>query len=209
MITTETSYQPHRRIQTLAAELRGQCRTVRRCVLLVDDPGRARLAGGRNCTGRRLGRCAGLVAAGGYLGLVPDGRVSQRERHLASLPATRCDMFPALGFWVLMFVLAAWMLWGLREYVPQFAVWIRQMLNAGPSPRNIMNDLNWAARSHRGRRDSRTLGAHRHHGRGIGRAPRASGAFTPGVEAPAVLAVAVPAAGFGRLRAVQAGLVDS
>lgn len=50
---------------------------------------------------------------------------------------------PALGFWVLLFVLVAWMLWGLREYVPQTAVWLRQKLNGGPTPRNIMRDLNW------------------------------------------------------------------
>ena len=49
----------------------------------------------------------------------------------------------ALAFWVLMFVVIAWLLWGLRDYVPQFAVWIRQKLNGGPPPRNIMNDLNW------------------------------------------------------------------
>lgn len=50
---------------------------------------------------------------------------------------------PALGFWVLVFAVVAWILWGLHAYVPQFAVWIRQKLGAGPSPRNIMNDLNW------------------------------------------------------------------
>jgi hypothetical protein len=50
---------------------------------------------------------------------------------------------PALAFWVLLFAVVAWLLLGLREYVPQFAVWIRQQLNGGPSPRNIMNDLNW------------------------------------------------------------------
>ena len=50
---------------------------------------------------------------------------------------------PALGIWVLVFVLFAWMLWGLQGYVPQFAVWLRQKLGAGPPPRNIMNDLNW------------------------------------------------------------------
>lgn len=49
----------------------------------------------------------------------------------------------ALGFWVLLFVLAEWMMWGLREYVPQTAVWLRQRLNGGPTPRNIMRDLNW------------------------------------------------------------------
>ncbi len=50
---------------------------------------------------------------------------------------------PALAFWVFMFLVVAWMLWGLRDYVPQFAVWIRQTLNGGPPPRNIMRDLNW------------------------------------------------------------------
>lgn len=50
---------------------------------------------------------------------------------------------PALAFWVLVFVLLAWILWGLHGYVPQFAVWLRQKLGGGPSPRNLMNDLNW------------------------------------------------------------------
>jgi len=50
---------------------------------------------------------------------------------------------PALGIWVVVFVLFAWMLWGLHGYVPQFAVWFRQKLGAGPPPRNIMRDLNW------------------------------------------------------------------
>ena len=50
---------------------------------------------------------------------------------------------PALAFWVLVFAVVAWLLLGLRDYVPQFAVWIRQQLNGGPPPRNIMNDLNW------------------------------------------------------------------
>ena len=50
---------------------------------------------------------------------------------------------PALGLWVLVFVIFAWLLWGLHGYVPQFAVWLRQKLNGGPPPRNLMNDLNW------------------------------------------------------------------
>jgi hypothetical protein len=50
---------------------------------------------------------------------------------------------PALGIWVLVFVVIAWMLWGLHGYVPQFAVWFRQKLGAGPSPRNVMADANW------------------------------------------------------------------
>jgi hypothetical protein len=50
---------------------------------------------------------------------------------------------PALGIWVLVFVAIAWILWGLHGYVPQFAVWFRQKLAAGPSPRNVMADANW------------------------------------------------------------------
>jgi hypothetical protein len=50
---------------------------------------------------------------------------------------------PALALWVLVFIVFAWLLLSLRPYVPQFAVWLRQKLNAGPSPRNIMNDVNW------------------------------------------------------------------
>ena len=72
-------------------------------------------------------------------------RMAEFRKHSSIGPAYRRSLrfVPALGFWVLMFVLVAWMLWGLREYVPQFAVWIRQQMNAGSSPRNIMNDLNW------------------------------------------------------------------
>jgi hypothetical protein len=50
---------------------------------------------------------------------------------------------PALAFWVLAFVLVALATWELRAYVPQFAVWLRQKLGAGPTSRNLMNDLNW------------------------------------------------------------------
>jgi len=50
---------------------------------------------------------------------------------------------PALALWVLVFIVFAWLLLSLRPYGPQFAVWLRQKLNSGPSPRNIMNDVNW------------------------------------------------------------------
>jgi hypothetical protein len=50
---------------------------------------------------------------------------------------------PALALWGLVFGLITWMLWSLHGYVPQFAVWFRQKLNAGPPPRNIMADVNW------------------------------------------------------------------
>jgi hypothetical protein len=49
----------------------------------------------------------------------------------------------ALGIWVLVFVVLAWMLWGIYGYVPQVSVWFRQKLGAGPPPRNIMRDVNW------------------------------------------------------------------
>ena len=49
----------------------------------------------------------------------------------------------ALAVWVLVFVIFAWVLWGVYGYVPQFAVWFRQKLGAGPPPRNIMRDVNW------------------------------------------------------------------
>jgi len=49
----------------------------------------------------------------------------------------------ALGFWLLLFLVIAWLIWGLREYVPQFAVWIRQKFPAAPPIRNITNDANW------------------------------------------------------------------
>ena len=60
-------------------------------------------------------------------------RMAEFRKHSSIGPAYRRSLrfVPALGFWVLMFVLVAWMLWGLREYVPQFAVWIRQQMNAG------------------------------------------------------------------------------
>jgi hypothetical protein len=50
---------------------------------------------------------------------------------------------PALAFWVLAFVLVALASRELQAYVPQFAVWLHQKLDAGPTPRNLMKDLNW------------------------------------------------------------------
>jgi len=50
---------------------------------------------------------------------------------------------PALALWGLVFGLFTWMFWGLHGYVPQFAVWLRHKLNTGPSPRNLMADVNW------------------------------------------------------------------
>ena len=72
-------------------------------------------------------------------------RVAEFRKDSGIWPAYRHSIryVPALAFWVAVFVVVAWMLWGLRDYVPQFAVWIRQKLNGGPPPRKIMNDLQW------------------------------------------------------------------
>jgi hypothetical protein len=50
---------------------------------------------------------------------------------------------PALAIWGLVFGLLTWLLLSLHGYVPQFAVWLRQKLGAGPSPRNVTADVNW------------------------------------------------------------------
>jgi hypothetical protein len=65
-----------------------------------------------------------------------DGKIWRAYRH-------SLRHVPGLGIWVLVFVVIAWLLWGLHGYVPQFAVWLRQKLGAGPTPRNIMADANW------------------------------------------------------------------
>jgi hypothetical protein len=49
----------------------------------------------------------------------------------------------ALAAWAASFAVLVWLLWNLRSYTPQAGVWIRQKLNAGPPPRNVMRDLNW------------------------------------------------------------------
>lgn len=50
---------------------------------------------------------------------------------------------PALAFWILIFLLVGWWLLGLREYVPQTAVWLRQMLGGGPAPGSFTHVLAW------------------------------------------------------------------
>jgi hypothetical protein len=49
---------------------------------------------------------------------------------------------PALAVWALVFVVLAWLLWRLDPYVPQLSVWLRQKLNGGPPPRNVMAGVN-------------------------------------------------------------------
>jgi hypothetical protein len=41
------------------------------------------------------------------------------------------------------FALLVWMFWRLFIYTPQFGVWLRQKLNAGPSPRVVTRATNW------------------------------------------------------------------
>jgi hypothetical protein len=49
----------------------------------------------------------------------------------------------ALAAWAAALAMLVWLLWNLRTYTPQAGVWIRQKLNAGPTPRNVTRDLNW------------------------------------------------------------------
>jgi hypothetical protein len=65
-----------------------------------------------------------------------DGTVWRAYRH--ALRHVR-----ALALWAVVFLVFAWLLLSLRPYIPQFAVWFRQKIGTGPSPRNIMADANW------------------------------------------------------------------
>jgi hypothetical protein len=67
----------------------------------------------------------------------------RRQGTIGSAYSRALRRVPVLGIWALVFVVIAWLLWGVHGYVPQFAVWLRQKLNGGPPPRNLMNDLNW------------------------------------------------------------------
>lgn len=67
----------------------------------------------------------------------------RRESGIGRAYSYSFRFIPALAFWAVVFVVVAWGLWSLREFVPQFAVWLRQSINAGPPPRNLMKDLNW------------------------------------------------------------------
>ena len=64
-----------------------------------------------------------------------DGTVLRAYRHALGHVA-------ALAIWVLVFLVFAWLLWNLDPYVPQLAVWIRQKVGAGPSPRHLMTGIN-------------------------------------------------------------------
>jgi hypothetical protein len=48
-----------------------------------------------------------------------------------------------LAVWFAAFVIVAWIIIRVGNYSPQFSVWIRQKVNAGPTPRNVMRDTDW------------------------------------------------------------------
>ena len=48
-----------------------------------------------------------------------------------------------LAVWFGLGVIVGWLLLSAGNYVPQFSVWIRQKVNAGPSPRNVMHGSDW------------------------------------------------------------------
>ena len=98
---------------------------------------------------------------------------------------------------LLVFVVVAWMLLGsarLRSAVRSVA---RQKLNAGPSPRNIMNDVNWLLACDRRLRAAGSLDADRYHGCSLWRPSRASRAFAPSVEHGRLLVVVLLLLGAG------------
>ncbi len=48
-----------------------------------------------------------------------------------------------LAVWAGIGALIAWSIFSAGNYTPQFSVWIRQKVNAGPSPRNVMHTSDW------------------------------------------------------------------
>ncbi len=48
-----------------------------------------------------------------------------------------------LAVWFALGVLVGWLLLSVGNYTPQFSVWIRQKVNAGPAPRNVMHGTDW------------------------------------------------------------------
>ena len=49
----------------------------------------------------------------------------------------------SLAIWAAVYVILAWIIISAGNYTPQFSVWIRQKVNAGPPPRNVMRDTDW------------------------------------------------------------------
>jgi hypothetical protein len=50
---------------------------------------------------------------------------------------------PALAIWAALGACIGWLLISAGNYTPQFSVWIRQRVNAGPSPRAVMHNTDW------------------------------------------------------------------
>jgi hypothetical protein len=48
-----------------------------------------------------------------------------------------------LAIWAALGACIAWFILSASNYTPQFSVWIRQKVNAGPSPRNVMHGSDW------------------------------------------------------------------
>jgi hypothetical protein len=48
-----------------------------------------------------------------------------------------------LAIWAAVFAVIAWIIISAGNVTPQFAVWIRQKVNAGPSPRNLLHGSDW------------------------------------------------------------------
>ncbi len=72
-------------------------------------------------------------------------RVSEFRERADLWPAFRRGLrhlIPLIVCGAVFFALA-WWIWSLRDYTPQFGVWLRQKLNAGPPPRNVTRDANW------------------------------------------------------------------
>lgn len=69
-------------------------------------------------------------------------RVSEFRTQEALAPAFRRGWRHALplAIWFAVFAVAAWIIISAGNYAPQFSVWIRQKVNAGPTPRNVMRD---------------------------------------------------------------------
>lgn len=72
-------------------------------------------------------------------------RVSEFRNQAAIGPAFRRGWRHAipLAVWFVFFVVIAWIIIRGGNYTPQFSVWIRQKVNVGPSPRNVMHGSDW------------------------------------------------------------------
>lgn len=72
-------------------------------------------------------------------------RVSELRNQSAIGPAFRRGWRHAfaLAIWFASFVVIAWIIVSAGNYTPQFSVWIRQKVNAGPPPRSVMHGSDW------------------------------------------------------------------